>query len=125
MLPKRMKWTVKMMLGLFVLGTCSMREDAHATQYTGLGTINVLRAYDSVAGGPDFGYLLVNGFSAAGACDTVNSLVILRIRDDSLGSRQFATALTAQALGGEVRVNVDDAFVDETGACYLRYINVD
>lgn len=104
---------------LFLL-VCFTSQHGWAQSHT--GTINLLRAQYAATG--DSHYLLVNGFTAAGTCPLSGGLVIMRLRGDKNGDRQFAVALTAQAISKSVRVAVNDTITDSGGSCYLAYINI-
>jgi hypothetical protein len=58
-----------------------------------------------------------------GQCPWSEGLVVLRIKDDQRGQRQFALITAAKTAGTPIIVVADDVNVDPWGYCYVGYIH--
>ncbi len=101
---------------LLLLGT-----EANAATYTISGQVALLRSHDAALG---LDWFSLAGASSAGACGTYGGAVVMRLRDDARGQRQFSMLLAAKMSGTAVQVTLDDSVVDGYGHCYVRYLDV-
>jgi len=97
---------------------------AYAAPHNASGTVNLLNLPDGASQGANQSWVTVTGVTSLGSCPTNGGLVLLRMRDDVPGQKQFATLLAAKVSGSNVAVFVDDAYVDPTGFCYLLFLQI-
>ena len=96
---------------------------ASAAFFTHTGAISILRTHDSNIG-TDVDWVSVSGFTVAGSCRTSSGYVVVRIRDDAKGQRQYAMVLSA-AMGGQmVTLRLNEDVKDSAGYCYLDYMDI-
>jgi len=105
---------------------------ASAATFTATGTVSMIQSQDqstvntyfpgSVAGD----WFLVTGFNTAGACQKFGTTgqVIIQVKNDVQGRRQYTTALTAMSLGRTVNISVSDLNKDSVGYCYLIAVSM-
>jgi len=98
---------------------CVPRGAAEAAQYSGTGTVAVLRSHDAAI---SLDWFALTGVASLGACPAVNGSVVIVIKDDLRGQRHLAIALAAKMAGMPLTVWVDDTNLDSTGYCYLEYL---
>jgi hypothetical protein len=96
-------------------------ESASGAQYGGSGTVGFFVVSD-LSFGPNFDYFALNGVTALGTCPTANGLVVLKLKDDAKGQRQYSYVLAAKVTGSTISVQVDDTVLDPSGYCYARQI---
>lgn len=97
---------------------------ANAATFNYTGEVALLRSHD-IGLGLNSDWIALKGFGSAGICGISDEgYVVLRIKDDDHGKRQFSLALSAFMSGKQVGVNVDDTLKDASGYCFLRYINL-
>lgn len=99
-----------------------MHETSQAAPYSATGQIAFIRAHDIIVG-QNIDWFAVTGATSMGQCLLSEGLVVLRIKDDQRGQRQFALITAAKTAGTPITVVVDDANVDPWGYCYVRYIH--
>jgi len=122
-----MVWKMKKILFLV---TFLFTYQAHATSYQHAGAIDILRTHDQ-SQFPNNDWITLEGFSTAGTCLTYQGAVILIINTDdsgvdkTRGDRMYANILLAKSGGKTVRVGVDDTYVNGSGYCYIRWINIE
>jgi len=97
---------------------------ADAAPHNASGTVNILNLPDGASQGPNQSWVTIAGVSSLGTCPTNGGLVLLRLRDDIPGQKQFSTLLAAKLTGSNVSVFVDDAYVDPAGFCYLLFLQL-
>jgi len=107
---------------VLAVGVCSgsLTAQAARTEYT--GTVAIIRVHDSVEGA-NKSWFTLDGFTSWGSCGTSNGGVLLRLRDDENGKRQFAMLTAAEVSGRKVRVGVDDTLKDNLGYCWAWYLD--
>jgi len=115
-----------MRLGLRVAATIGVSmllgsSQALATFYAGTGTVAAIVTNDSTWGA-DQDYFVLAGVTSLGTCPTQGGMVVFRLKDDAKGQRQFAVILATKVSGSQVTADVDDAFKDSQGYCYLRHL---
>src|SRR4051812_12780649 len=80
---------------------------ASAATFTATGTVSMIQSQDQSSvstyfpGSVGGDWFLVSGFTAAGNCAKFNATgqVIVEVKNDVQGRRQYTTALTAMSLG--------------------------
>lgn len=82
-------------------------SNAATTTYS--GTVAYLRVHDLAAEGVNSTWVTISGFTSFGTCGVQGEGVILKIKDDDNGKRQFAMLTAAHIAGKKVLVGVDDA----------------
>lgn len=116
---------IKFIKIIIPLTTCIFLNSAFATNYTAVGKIKSFYAIDHQLWGSDIDYVQIEGFVNAGTCKTDVYGVLIRMRGDQGGNRQYATALSAKLAGKNIRVAVDDTEEkDPFGYCFLRNISI-
>lgn len=93
-----------------------------ATTYYFEGKVDFVRTHNAKIMGKNNDWIAVQGVSSAGSCRAWDGHVVLRITKKM--DRAYTAALQAQMAGKTVQVSVDDANQDESGACFLRWINI-
>jgi len=103
-----------------ILSTLS--APANSAQYTFTGQVQSVVTTDSNLGS-NLDYISISGASSAGQCYVADGLVVIRMRDDLRGQRQFALALAAKLSGTPLTVVLDD--INQRGSdgfCYVRVL---
>jgi len=107
---------------LFLAATLGMAAPAGAITFSHTGQIKLLRAHVStIQANAD--WLAVEN-TPANNCGDSAGFVVLRLRDDSAGERQYAMALSAAVAGLDVMVTINDAHRDSGGYCFLQHIEI-
>jgi len=96
-------------------------ESAVGATYGGSGTVNYFVISDS-SFGTNFDYFALTGVTALGNCPKANGLVLLKLKDDAKGQRQFSYVLAAKMTESTITVQVDDTVLDPSGYCYARQL---
>ena len=111
------------MLRLFFFFVLVLSGPVRAATFTATGDVYRISALAEELTYDDL--LLIDGFSSAGVCNVATEgMVILRIRDNPKGERQFSMAVAARLAGKQVQVQVTDSSADSRGDCYLRWIRL-
>ena len=104
-----------------VVGLC-FAELAVGAMHGGSGSVHGLVIAESYYG-PNADYFVLDGLTALGTCAKQgDGLVVLRLKDDAKGERQFSFILQAKMAGIPVSVDADDTEVDAEGYCFVRHV---
>lgn len=99
--------------------TMFVSAESYAAQYMKAGLVAGIYIEDQASGGTTA--FTIAGFTAADAgnqCSTNDGMVIVRIRNDEAGKRQFAIVLAAHMAKKSIRVRIDTVKSDGS-SCYL------
>lgn len=94
--------------------------NAEVIVYT--GKVSTLRSHESSLG-PNNDWFALKGLDSAGACPSDDGGVVIRLKDDEKGKRQFSMVMAAYMADKTVRVHIDDNLKDQHGYCFLRYVD--
>ena len=95
----------------------------YAEYFTRSGEVEILRTHSKDLVGEGRDWMGLKGVSSVGSCRTTSGYAILRIADNM--DRAYSTALAAQMSGKRLIVNINDDDKDSTGACWVRWLNID
>lgn len=96
----------------------------NAQTYSHYGKVQQIRSHDLERWGSNADWILVEGFNNGGNCRLYGDTVLVRIKDDEHGKKQFSMVMMAYAMGKSVNVFVDDTVQDASGWCFLRYMDL-
>ena len=105
---------------LSVLFTC---PSVIAATHSPSGEVSLLRSHDSRIEN-DIDWFSLKGVSSIGSCKKSGEEVVLRLKDDERGNRQYSMLLAAKMASAEIVVAVDDLVVDSLGYCYVASITL-
>ena len=97
---------------------------AGADTFYNTSTVKALNVMSSANAAFDDSVTL-NGFTSAGTCGTENGFVVIRVRDDERGKKQFSLLMAAKLAGKEVTVRLREDRVDANGQCYLDVLTIE
>ena len=95
-----------------------------AQQYSHTGNVMKLRSHDLTNYGAGVDWVSIQGFQSAGLCKLSGPYVVIRVKDDDHGKKQFSMLLAAKISNRTVTVWVDDTYSDVGGYCYLSFIDI-
>jgi hypothetical protein len=107
-----------------LVGTTNI-PTAHATLVNRTDVISSITAHDTNTGW--LGWIAVAGMATAGNCPVTGNLVVLKIRNDEAGQRQYSMALAAYLAGRQVTASVETTSTVAEGAinyCVLRTLKL-
>jgi len=112
-----------LLIACLLAATCC---NAVAAPYTATGTVTNVQSVDPSTSttyypGSALGdWFVLSGFTAAGNCHKADTgQILVEVKNDVAGRRQYTTVLTAMTLGRTVSIAIDDSNRDANGYCYL------
>jgi hypothetical protein len=114
----------KISAAVAALACVSFSGWASATIYYVSGTVQLVMAQDS-GFGANSDWFSLNGVAPHGTCPGgggTTSNMVIAMKDDQYGSRQYAFVLAAFMTGTSLTVRVDDANKNAGGGCYAEFI---
>ncbi|MEZ9525141.1 hypothetical protein [Enterovibrio norvegicus] len=94
----------------------------NAEVYSAEGYVDFIRTHDTSTAGSDADWIALKDVTSLGNCRMHGGSTMIRLRKDM--DRAYSAALAAQMAGKMIVVGVDDNLKDESGACWLRWLNV-
>ena len=106
----------------FALALLLITQSSYATQYTVEGKVDFVRVHNPKIMGKNNDWVALQGVSSLGQCRSWDGHVVFRLTKKM--NRAYDSAIKAQLNQKTVVLSVDDAIMDDTGACFVRWLNI-